>query len=222
MAESDKPREKMIKGGPQVLSSQELLAVVLNSGTRKEDVLSMANRILKDYGEKAIINKTNPKDLEKELEIPFVKACQIVACFELGKRFFSQQNGRARYVRSAKQAYEFLSPIKNLKKECVYGLYLNSRYQIIHEEIISVGSATSNVVYPKEVFRPAIEYSAAAVILAHNHPSGDPKPTKEDIVTTKLLQEAGHVLGIDLLDHVIVADNKYLSILEAKDENKTV
>ncbi|KPJ55230.1 hypothetical protein AMJ47_01535 [Parcubacteria bacterium DG_72] len=212
LADEDKPRERLIKHGPSVLSTQELLAIVLTVGTKREEVFTMSSRILKEYGEKNIINQTNPKALEKELDIPLAKACQIVACFELGKRFFKESPGGQIIIRTAKQAYNYLKDMRSLPKEQLRGLYLNSRYRLIHDEVISVGSLTANIVHPREVFRPALEYSAVAIIIAHNHPSGSTKPTKGDIEITKQLVKAGRILGVDLLDHIIIARNKFISI----------
>ena len=212
LADEDKPRERLIKHGPSILSAAELLAIVLSVGTRKEEVFTMTSRILKEYGEKNIVNQTNPKTLEEELDVPLAKACQIIACFELGRRFFKDAPGRQVTIRTARQAYNYLKDMHNLPKEHLRGLYLNSRYRLIHDEVISVGSLTASIVHPREVFGPALEYSAAAVIIAHNHPSGSVKPTKEDITVTKQLVEAGKILGVDLLDHIIIAKNKFISI----------
>lgn len=215
--DADKPREKLIRHGSDFLSVSELLAVVFNVGTKKENVLEMTQRILREYGEKAIVSEKRPASLAKELEIPLNKACQVVACFELGRRYFSEKDGKAVFVRTAKQAFNYLSDMQNLPKECFRGLYLNSRYQIIHDEVISMGSLTSNIVHAREVFRPAVECSAAAIIVAHNHPSGSLKPTQSDIEVTEKLVKAGEVLGIDILDHLVIAKNKFMSILEDKD-----
>jgi len=212
LEEEAKPREKLIKNGPSALSSAELLAIVLNVGTKKEEVLRMSSRILKEYGEKTIINETNPKTIEKELGVPIAKSCQIVACFELGRRFFKKEPSGRIVVRTAKQAYEYLKDMRALPKEYLRGIYLNSRYRVIHDEVISVGSLTANIVHPREVFKPALEHSACAVILAHNHPSGSAKPTASDIEITKQLVEAGKILGIDLLDHIVIAKNKFVSV----------
>ena len=212
LADEDKPRERLIKHGPAILSAAELLAVVLNVGTRKEEIFAMTSRIFKEYGDKNISNQTNPKALEKELDIPLTKACQIIACFELGRRFFKKIPGRQITIRTARQAYNYLKDMHNLPKEQLRGLYLNSRYRLIHDEVISVGSLTANIVHPREVFKPALEYSAAAVIVAHNHPSGSAKPTKGDIAVTKQLVEAGKILGVDLLDHIVIAGNKFTSV----------
>lgn len=211
LPEEEKPREKLIKYGPSVLSAPELMAVVLNVGTKKEEIMAMTSRILKEYGEKSIINQTNPKTLEKELKIPIVKACQIIASFELGRRFFEKtKNGKV--IRTPKQAYEYLKDMHGLPKEHLRGIYLNSRSRLIHDEVISIGSLTSNIVHPREVFKPAVEHSAVAIILAHNHPSGICKPTQSDIDITNQLVETGKILGIDLLDHIIITKNKFVSI----------
>jgi DNA repair protein RadC len=212
LPEKEKPREKMIECGPSALSSAELLAVVLNVGTKKEEVLEMSSRIIKEYGEKTIISQTNPSKLEKDIGIPLVKACQIIACFELGRRFFKETNEGKTIIRTPKQAYEYLKDMGDLQKECLRGIYLNSRYCIVHDEIISIGSLTANITHPREVFKPAIEHSATAVILAHNHPSNNPKPTLSDIETTNQLIDAGKILGIDLLDHLVITKDKFAGI----------
>lgn len=215
LATEDKPRERLIKHGPGILSVSELLAIILGVGTRREEVATMSSRILKEYGEKNIINQKNPKALEKELNIPENKACQIVACFELGRRFFQKTDGGPIFIRTAKEAFEYLHEMRNLPKEQLRGLYLNSRYQLIHDEIISIGSLTANIVHPREIFKPAIEYSAAAIIIAHNHPSGDKNPTQSDIDTTKQISNAAQLLGIDLLDHIIIANDEFFSIMNS-------
>jgi DNA repair protein RadC len=210
----EKPREKLLAFGPTNLSHAELIAILLGVGTRKEEVMGMATRILREYGEKAILNETNPQRLADALQIPLTKACQIVASFELGRRFYGQKAGKPLFVRTAKQAFEHLKSMNDLQKEQLRGLYLNSRYQVIHEEIISIGSLTANIVHPREVFQPALEHSAVAVIVAHNHPSGNVAPTDDDITATTQLIAAGKVLGIELLDHLIIADNTFISLLE--------
>jgi len=209
----DKPREKLIKYGPAVLSVTELLTIVLNVGTKKEGVLAMSRRLLKEYGESAIISQKDPKKIKETLGVPLTKACQLVACFELGRRFFKPHDGKKPLtMRTANQVYEYLKDMRDLSKEHLRGLYLDSHYQLIHDEVISIGSLTSNIIHPREVFRPALEYSASAVILAHNHPSGVPKPSEADIAITRQIVEAGKILGINLLDHVIVTKTKFESV----------
>ena len=208
----EKPREKLTKYGSSVLSTSELLAIVLGVGTKKEGVLQMSSRLLKEYGEKAIVNETDPKVIAETLDIPLIKSCQLVACFELGRRFFKTSKGRSAIIRTPKQVYEYLKDMRDLPKEHLRGIYLNSRYRLIHDEVISIGSLTANIVHPREVFRPALEYSASAVILAHNHPSGSAKPSQADIEITKQIVKAGKILGVDLLDHIIITKNKFASI----------
>lgn len=212
----DKPREKMLAAGPANLTHAELIAVLLGVGTRKEEVFAMSHRILREYGERAIMSEKSPQRLADSLQIPLTKACQIVASFELGRRFYQRKAGRPLFVRTTRQAYEHLRSMGNLQKEQLRGLYLNSRYQVIHEEIISIGSLTANIVHPREVFQPALEYSAVAVIVAHNHPSGALEPTADDIEATEQLIAAGKVLGVELLDHLIIARNTFISLIERK------
>lgn len=209
----EKPREKLIKYGPASLSVAELVAIVLGVGTKREEVLSMSRRLLKEYGENMVVHQKDPRKIMDLLGIPLVKACQVVACFELGRRFFKVADGRKPVIlRTAGQVFDYLKDMRDLSKEHLRGLYLDSHYQLIHDEIISIGSLTSNIIHPREVFRPALEYSASAVILAHNHPSGVAKASEADISVTRQIVEAGKILGIGLLDHVIVTKSKFESV----------
>lgn len=212
-AEDDRPREKMIRLGAAALSAAELLSIILSTGTKKEEVLGMADRILKDYGQNAIINEKNPKNLSTELDLPLIKSCQVVACFELGRRFFKKESDGNISIRQAQQAFSYLKDMGHLNKEHFRGLYLNSRYRLIHHETISIGTLDASIIHPREVFRPAIEHGASAVIVAHNHPSGSLKATQEDLEVTAKLKEAGELLGIELLDHLIIGKNKYISLI---------
>lgn len=208
----ERPRERMAELGAQHLSVAELLAVLWGVGSRSEDVLAMARRTLKEYGEKAIVNELDPKRLSETAGIPLIKACQLVAGFELGRRFYGAQSGPRAQIRNARQAHQYMKDIGNSSKEQLRGLYLNSRYQVIHDEVISIGSLTSNVVHPREVFQPAIERGAVAVVLAHNHPSGRLQPTVADVTITEQLIAAGELLGIELLDHLVITATRFTSI----------
>lgn len=213
MAEGEKPREKMISQGAGSLSLTELLAIVLGVGTKKEEVFSMASRLLREYGEKAITIQKDPKIIAKDLKLPETKACQIVACFELGRRLFQKKPGGLISIRNANQAFTYLKDMSSLKKEQFRGLYLNSHYQLVHDEVISIGTIDASLVHAREVFRPALEYGASAIILAHNHPSGIIKASREDAEITSNLINAGNILDIEILDHLIISNNKYLSII---------
>jgi DNA repair protein RadC len=212
--DQERPREKLLAQGPQALSVAELVAVLWGVGTRKEEVLAMAQRTLREYGEKTVSHEMNPRQLAEAADIPIVKACQVVVSFELGRRFFAKRGGKPVQVRTLKQAQSYLQEMGSYNKEQLRGLYLDSRYQLVHDEVISVGSLTANIVHPREVFRPAIERGAVAVIIAHNHPSGIAEPTVADIQATKQLQAAGVVLGISLLDHLIVTETECISIID--------
>ena len=209
----ERPREKMITAGATSLSSAELLAVVLGVGTKKEEVFTMAHRLLREYGEKGVAYQKDPGQIEKDLKIPLAKACQIVACFELGRRFYQKKPGNGVTIRTARQAFEYLKDMSSLNKEQFRGLYLNTHYQLIHDEVISLGSLNATIVQPREVFKPALEYSAAAIIIAHNHPSGVLKATKADVEITNKLIEAGNIMDIEVLDHIIIGKNRFASIM---------
>lgn len=213
LPDADKPRERLLAAGPGELSVAELLAIIWGVGTKSEDVLAMAKRTLKEYGSKAIAHETDPAKLAEAANIPVGKASQVVASFELGRRYHSTAGGRAVYIRNARQAHAYLRDIATSQKEQLRGLYLNSRYRVIHEEVISVGSLTASIVHPREVFQPAIEHGAVAIILAHNHPSGAIEPTIADINITDQLVDAGLLLGIELLDHLVVTNTRFQSIL---------
>jgi DNA repair protein RadC len=213
MATEDKPREKLMKYGPAHLSVAELLAVVLTVGTKKEEVLAMSHRLMKEYGDTGIVDQKDPKKLEEMLDVPIAKSCQIVACFELGRRFFKNPDARKPVtLRTASQVHEYVKDMRDLQKETLRGLYLDAHYMVIHDEVISIGSLTSNIVHPREVFRPALEHSASAVILVHNHPSGNAAPSDADVLVTRQLVEAGKIMGVGVLDHVIIANDKFESI----------
>jgi DNA repair protein RadC len=209
---SKRPREKLIKQGPEILSLQELLSVILNAGTKSEGVTEMSARIIREYGEKSIMEEKDANRLSAELAIPIVKASQIVACGEIGRRLYSKNESGFAVIRNAKDVYEYLVDMHNLPKEHLRGLYLNSHNRIIHDEVISIGTINTNIVHPREVFRPAVEYAAAAVVLAHNHPSNSLSPSTQDIEITKQLIQAGKILGINVLDHVIITKISYVSI----------
>ena len=208
----DKPREKLIGSGSQALSIKELLSVVLVTGTSKENILEMSDRLIRDYGEKSILAETDPEKLSKELDIPIVKACQIVACGELGRRFYDRSSSGLVTIRNAKDVFDYLQDMRNLQKEHLRGIYLNSHNRILRDEVISIGTVNSNIIHAREVFRPAIECNAAAIILAHNHPSGEVTPSKEDSAVTVDLVRAGKILGITILDHVIITKDSFASV----------
>jgi len=209
----EKPRQKLLSQGPEALTMKELLAVVLNTGSVKEDVVEMSNRIMKEYGEKTILSETDPERLAKDLDIPIGKSCVIVAVGEIARRYGDKSQAGFTTIRNAQNVFDYLQDMRNLPKEHLRGLFLNSHSRIIRDEVISIGTVNSNIIHPREVFRAGIECNAAAVVLAHNHPSGEATPSAEDIEITKQLVQAGKILGIAVLDHVIITKDKFVSII---------
>ena len=207
----ERPREKLIKYGPQRLSNSELLAIILGSGKKGENVLQLAKKILKNLSPNKI-TCVSVGYLTDILKIGQAKACQIVACFELGKRFL--KNKTISFVMAPKDVWKEMKDVRNNKKEYFVVFYLDSRNQLIKKEVISIGTLNTSLVHPREVFEPAIKNFASQIIISHNHPSGENKPSTEDIQTTKRLVEAGKILGIEIIDHVIVTNDDYFSFQE--------
>lgn len=214
MPSGDRPREKLIKNGPKTLSDSELLAIILRTGNKRENVLNVANKLFNRYNIKSL-SRVRINNLKKELGIGEAKACQIVACFELGRRLAMFKEDKKLVIKNAKDiAKIFIPEMSSLKKEHFKGIYLDSRKKVIKEETIFIGSLNESVIHPREIFQIALNENAAALILIHNHPSGDPKPSGQDIEITKELVEAGDILGIPVLDHIIIGDKKYFSMRE--------
>lgn len=209
----ERPREKLIKYGPEKLSNSELLAILLRSGKKGENVIELANKILKKFGARNLPN-LNFKKLKTYSGLGPAKACEIIACFELGKRLLKGK--KAILLLNPAQVFQELKDIRKNKKEYFVIFYLDTRNQEIKREIISIGSLNASLVHPREVFEPAVKYSAAQIIVAHNHPSDDPEPSEDDLKMTKRLIKAGEILGIEIIDHVIVSKNHFISLKENK------
>ncbi|MCX7846521.1 MAG: DNA repair protein RadC [bacterium] len=204
-------REKLTTEGPEALTLPELLAIIFNTGTQKESVEQLTQRVLKEYGTHALRDARNVDELAAHARLPHHKACMLVACFELGRRLFRPQrpNATPYFIRSPVDVYEYTRDMASLRKEQLRGLYLNARNAIIHDEVISVGTLTANLVSAREVFLPALTYAAVSVIVVHNHPSGNPEPSTEDIAITSRLAQAASVMDIKLLDHIIIGDETH-------------
>ena len=209
----ERPREKLIQYGPARLSNTELLAIILRSGKKGESVLDLANRVLKKYKTENLPN-LKYQELKDFSGLGPAKACEIIACFELGKRLLKGKI--AGLYLKPEDVWKELKDIREHKKEHFVIFFLDSRNQEIKREIISVGSLNANLVHPREVFEPAVKNLAAQVILAHNHPSGDAEPSEDDIEINKRLVEAGKILGIEVIDHIIITKENYLSFKEKR------
>jgi len=207
----ERPREKLIQYGSGRLSNSELLALLLRSGKKGENVISLANNVLKKYKAENLPNLTY-EELKNFPGLGPAKACEIIACFELGKRLLKGKI--AGLYLKPEDIWKELKDIRDHKKEHFIIFFLDSRNQEIKREIISVGSLNANLVHPREVFEPAVKNLAAQVILAHNHPSGDPEPSEDDLELNKRLVEAGKILGIEVIDHIIITKDSFLSFKE--------
>ncbi|MEK7084359.1 MAG: DNA repair protein RadC [Patescibacteria group bacterium] len=208
---SDRPREKLEKYGPGKLSNSELLAILLRTGRKGMNAVELARSILGTWSGRGLADVT-VSDLKKTAGLGSAKACEIVACFELGKRLLKDK--KAALLMSPEDVWKELKDIRDNLKEHHVVLYLDSRRQEIIHEVVAVGTLTANLVHPRETFEPAILHHAAEIIIAHNHPSGDPEPSENDIRVTVRLREAGKILGIELLDHVIVTKKNFVSLRE--------
>ena len=215
MQKEERPRERLIKNGALALSDSELLAIILRTGSKKENVINLSKRILGKYNIKQL-SQINITQLMKVHGIKESKAAQILACFEIARRLESFNRVEKPKISSPEDVYRRLFPrMREQKKEMFIELCLDTKNQILKEEVISVGSLNANVVHPREVFKLALTESAAHIIVAHNHPSGDPTPSREDIEITKKLAETGNIMGITVLDHVIIGDGRHFSMKEA-------
>lgn len=211
----DRPRERLIKQGPKSLSNQELIAIILRTGTKQESVLSIANRVLNHFEKLHGLKHATLEEIIAIKGIGEAKAVQLLAAIELGRRL-SQKEVDSRFtIRSPKDVASLLMPdMCYLQQEHFVSIYLNVKNQILHKQTIFIGSLNSSIVHPREIFKEAVKRSAASIILSHNHPSGNPNPSPEDIEVTKRLQEAGFIIGIEVIDHVIIGDHQYISLKE--------
>jgi DNA repair protein RadC len=204
----NRPRERLKENGVKVLSDAELLAVILQKGTSHENVIDMSNRLLSKYNDLSLCN------LNELMSIPGVgeaKAMQIMALFEFSKRIGSKDI-RSKSMKCAEDVYQYAqTKIIDPNKEQFILLVLDSKNQVTKSEIISIGTLNSALIHPREIFKVAIRENANSVILVHNHPSGDPTPSNEDKLITMKLKEAGELLGIEILDHIIVGNGNWHS-----------
>ncbi|MTI66699.1 MAG: JAB domain-containing protein [Firmicutes bacterium] len=212
----ERPREKLYKKGVKSLSNSELLAIIIRTGNKNKSALEISQNLLTlDKEGLLYLNECSVDELTLIDGIGRCKAAQILSALELGKRSIKYRNIDTVKITSPSDVSNLLmDDMKNLKKEYFKVIMLNTKNKIISIEDISIGSLNSSIVHPREVFKSAIKRSSASLILVHNHPSGDPEPSKEDINITKRLVECGKILGIKVLDHIILGNNRYVSLKE--------
>jgi len=210
----ERPRERLARYGARAVSTAELLAIVLRTGTQDRSAIGLAEYLIKAHGGLRGISNASVEELTRTKGIGTVKAVQIAACVELGRRLAVEQRER-QAICSPEGAADFLKPrLRDATKENFVALLLDSRNRLIRDVEISIGTLDSSIVHPREVFKDAIAASAASIIVAHNHPSGDPTPSPEDRQVTARLVESGKLLGIAVADHLIIGDGRWVSLRE--------
>ena len=215
MPEEERPRERLARVGPQALSSSELLAIILRTGVGGENVLAMAQRLLANFDGLAGMARLELAQLTAEHGLGPAKAAQLLAAFELGRRLMAESPEERYQIRSPSDAANLLmTMIGHKEQEHFVVLYLDTRNRVLDREILYKGSLNTSLVRIAEVFRGAVRRNCAGVIVAHNHPSGDPNPSPEDVALTRRLVSAGKMLEIDVLDHVVVGQNRFVSLRE--------
>jgi len=211
----ERPREKLIKKGAQALHKEELLAVILRTGIKGKNTLQLANDILKKYGDRKLL-EVPYRELKNIKGVGPTKAAQLLAAIELGRRLFKEKMKEEVSINCLEDVLREVDCIRENKKENFMALYLDARNKLIYKETVSIGTINANLVHPREVFEPAVRNLAAQVVLAHNHPSGNPEPSEDDLEITKRLTEAGKILGVEVIDHIIITKTGFTSFKEKK------
>ncbi|WP_406686706.1 DNA repair protein RadC [Rossellomorea vietnamensis] len=213
--QDERPRERMIQSGAASLSNQELLAILLRTGTKSESVLQLSNRLLNQFDGLNLLKDASLEEITKTKGVGLAKAVQIMAAVEFGRRISNLAFDDRYSIRSPEDGANYvMNDMRFLAQEHFVCLYLNTKNQVLHKQTIFIGSLNASIVHPREVFKEAFRRSAASIICIHNHPSGDPTPSREDIEVTKRLVECGRIIGIDILDHLIIGEKKFISLKE--------
>ncbi len=216
--EDERPRERLLKFGAQGLSTAELCAILLRTGGKDKSATGLAREVLMHFGGLKDIEGAAVAEFADIKGMGKAKIAQLKAAFELGRRFL-QSAGDARLsapvFRNSRDVYEYFRPrFFGLKKERFLCALLDTKNRVFKETMVSEGTLSSSPVHPREVFRDAIKEAAASVLFVHNHPSGDPNPSRDDITITKRLVETGRVVGISVIDHIVISDGTFLSLME--------
>ena len=215
MPAEERPRERLALVGPQALSTAELLAIILRTGVGGENVLSLASRLLATYGGLGGLARADFAQVAALRGLGQAKTAQVLAALELGRRLMAEAPDEGFQIRAPSDAAHILMPlISHQEQEHFVVLYLDTRNRVIDREMLYKGSLNTSLVRVAEVFRGAVRRNCAGVVVGHNHPSGDPGPSPEDIALTRRLVEAGKLLDLDVLDHIIIGSNRYVSLRE--------
>jgi DNA repair protein RadC len=212
---ADRPRERLLAKSAKHLSEAELLAILIGTGSLQQNALAIGKNIVKQFTQKKLTAITLP-DLVKLPGVGTSKAARILAALELGERLYSPSSLSKVTITSTEDLLPHLRELAGKKQEYLVVFYLNTRNELLQKEIVGIGSLNSMLITPKEIFHHALLSPCASIIVAHNHPSGDPTPSDEDIRFTRRIHEAGEVMSISLIDHVIVSSSGYFSFRENK------
>ncbi len=209
----ERPRERFLHYGREALSLQELLAILLRTGTHNGGVMALASEVLKEYPSIRRLSQCDVEELKRFKGLGEAKAIQILGAIELGRRLFEESFGTPSMLTDPKRVYNYMRPLlESRMQEVFYALYLNTKGALIKKQKLFVGSLSSAIVHPREVFKHAVTLSAASVILVHNHPSGNPEPSRSDIEITKIMVRNGKMMDINVFDHVIIGHDAYFSL----------
>ncbi len=213
--EDERPRERLLKKGADTMSDAQLIAIILRTGGQGKSAMKMAMELVEKFGSLRKIEQASLPEICSLKGMGLAKAAQLMASLELGKRLLSSAESKGPAFSTGKDVYAYFHPrLSGLKKEVFHCAMLDVKNRLIKDSRISEGTLTSSLIHPREAFREAIKESAASVIFVHNHPSGDPQPSREDILITGKLEGAGETVGIRVLDHIIIGDSEYTSMLE--------
>jgi DNA repair protein RadC len=215
LSPEDRPREKLRRHGAAALGDNELVALVLGSGRRRVDALGVANDVLQVRGGLHGLARSTCEDLTPVAGVGPARAAQLMAALEIGRRTLTHPPGSRFQLKTPKAAAEYLLPTFGARRTEHFGVVLlDSKYRVLRTAVVAVGTLNSAAVEPREVFREAIVGQAAAIVVFHNHPSGDPTPSLDDEELTRRLRAAGVLVGIDLVDHIVLGDTRYCSLKE--------
>ena len=215
LAKIERPREKLIAKGSKNLKDEELLAILLGTGTKGKNVIEVAKQILTKYPKRRLL-RMSYDDLAKIKGVGPAKACTILAAIELTKRVLNIQEETLPIIESVKDVMAQAVYMREKTREHLMAIYLNARNEMVFKKPMFIGTLNANLVHPREIFNEALRQNAASVILVHNHPSGDSEPSEDDLLVTKRIIEAGKVMGIDVLDHIIITKTHVFSFKEKK------
>ena len=217
LPEDERPREKLLASGAASLSDVELLAILLRTGTRTQSVLHVAEEVLAKYRDRGLVSVVHmaPAELAEVKGIGQAKAATILAAVELGRRLASKAAEKFETIHGPEDVAAYAMPhFRYELREHFAVMLLDTKNHVLGMPTVSVGSLSASIVHPREVFRVAIQQAAASIILLHNHPSGDPSPSQEDIAVTEQLIKVGKIMDLTVLDHIIIGDNKFISLKE--------